>query len=264
MNFGITNLVLLVILELVLVEIMDGKSISKHYADIVKRHLRWNANKWLVSEGNTVTDMHIQYLKPHEKSVPISNTNDIYMAFTLYMRNGSYTFGTGVFHVIDLATVKSYPCGTHHSKAYYHFYEFCAENDKDIVASGWCWGGSRGLVFNSNTFNSAGRSYMDGRFYLNDGRTVNSIEQQLLTSCYNSWKNNKFNVNWVCPTANITLSATKTFGPRDKRSADGCDSCDCLHVTSKGSPSVKGVWHKYWTLVLLLPILLLLHIGTSL
>ena len=248
----------MVILKLLLVVTMASKSKSRHDADIVKRHLRWNANKLIVSEGDTVPNMPIAYLRPHEKSVPVSNTSDVYMAFTLYRRNGSYTSGTGVFHVIDLATVESYPCGTNHAKAYYHFYKICPAADTGIVASGWCWGGSRGLVFNSNTFNSAGRSYMDGRFYLNDDRTVNSIERQLLTSCYNSWKDNKFNVNWVCPTANIPLSATLTDGSRGKRSADGCDSCDCL--TSKGSPSVKGVWHKYWTLVLLLPILLLLHI----
>ena len=267
MNFGITNLVLLVIFELVLVETMARKSKSKHFAEIVKRHLRWNAKKRIVSNDSANPDLRIDYLEPHEASVPVENPSAVYMGFTLYKRNGTWIKrNTGIFHVIDLKTLEmeslemnsASKCNTNHSKAFYHFYDSCAEDNIGSVASDWCWGGSRGLVFNSNTFNSAGKSYLDGRFYLNDDRKVNSIEQQLLTSCYNSWKNNKFNVNWVCPTANITLSVTKTFGPRGKRSADGCDSCDCL--TPKGSPSVNGVSYKQWPLVLLLPILLLLHI----
>ena len=86
---------------------------------------------------------------------------------------------------------------------------------------------------------------MDGQYYLNEDRTVNSIEITLLSNCYNAWKNSGFQVNnWKCPTSNIPVTAALTDGSRGsdriKRSSDVCNNCDCL--TSAGSTYVKGRW----------------------
>lgn len=217
-----------------------------HTMDIVKRHLRWNANKDIVSSISARNNLKIDYLQPHSGSVGVSDTSAIYMAFTLYKRNGAWIVqNTGVFHFIDLNTAASFrsKCSpsTNHAGAYYHFYGTCPTGDTGIVASGWCYGGSRGLVYNSNTFNSAGATYMDGQYYLNTDRVVNSLEITLLSNCYNSWKNSGFLVNsWRCSTSSIPVSAGLTGGfggQRSKRSTDECNNCDCL--TSKGSLSVS-------------------------
>ena len=256
MNFGTNWLALLIILELVLVETVPNKSKARHFADIVKRHLRWTTDKRIVSSDDALAIMRIEYLKPHEKSVPVSNTEGVYMAFTLYARDRGYTVGVGIFHVIDLETLASYQCDTNHANAYFYFYDKCPSDDTFIVASGWCYDGSRGgLVFNSNTFNSALMSYTDGSYYLNNDRTVNPIEQRLLTSCFNSWKENNFNLEWECSTANIPVSLGLTD---DKRSAKGCNNCDdCF--TPKRTTS-KGAMHDTSARMFVLTILLILHI----
>ena len=184
--------------------------------------------------------LKIDYLQPHPESVGVSDTSAVYMAFALYMRGRAWIVpNKGVFHVIDQDTAaksrsKCTP-STNHSGAYYHFYGRCPSADSFIIASGWCYGGSRGLVYNSNTFNSAGATYMHGQYYLNTNRTVNSYEIPLINNCYNAWKNSGFLVNsWNCSTANIPV----TGGRRSKRSIGDCNSCDCL--TSKASLTFRG------------------------
>ena len=189
-----------------------------HNVDMVKRHLRWNANKDIVSLIGS--NLRINYLQPHPKSMRVSDTSAIYTAFTLYKRNGAWIFpNTGVFHFADINTASSlgsrYTPTTNHAGAYYYFYGNCPSADSNIVASGWCYQGSNGLIFNSDTFNSVGSTYMDGQYYLNEDRTVNSIEITLLSYCFNSWKNNGFQVNsWRCRTSYIPVSAALTDGSR--------------------------------------------------
>ena len=207
---------------------------------IVKRHLRWNANKYIVSRISHWNNIQIDYLQPHSRSVGVSETSAVYMAFTLYMRKGRWIIpNTGVFHVIDLDTAAKFrsKCtpSTNHSGAYYHFYGTCPSADAFIVASGWCYGGASGLVYNSYTFNSAPATYMNGQYYLNTDRTVNSYEIPLISYCYNAWKNSGFPVkSWKCSTSNIPV----TGGRRSKRSFGDCNSCDCL--TSKAPLPFRG------------------------
>ena len=74
--------------------------------DMVKRHLRWNANKDIVSLIGS--NLRINYLQPHPKSMRVSDTSAIYMAFTLYKRNGAWIVpNTGVFHFADIKTASS-------------------------------------------------------------------------------------------------------------------------------------------------------------
>lgn len=260
MNLGLQVLVLLAVSENVLVEAVKSNTKTGHFMDIVKRHLRWNANKDIVSSITASSNLRIDYLQPHSGSMAVSDTSSVYMAFTLYRRNGDWIVpNTGMFHFIDLAKAQamSSKCrpSTNHAGAYYHFYGKCPSADTDLVASGWCYRGSRGLVYNSYTFNSVGFSYMDGQYYLNDDRTVNPYEITLLSHCYNSWKDSGFLVNsWKCPTKDIPLSAGLTGGfgvGRSKRSTYECSNCDCL--TAKGSLSVKGAVreHLIWFCVLM-------------
>ena len=240
--------VLVLLFTFTIVSPRNISTVNGHNGDMVKRNLRWNANKFIVSNSSTSNNLKIDYLQPHSKSVGVSDTSATYMAFTLYKRNGAWIVpNTGVFHFTDVSTAASLrtKCtrSTNHAGAYYHFYGTCPSADSMIVASGWCYQGSNGLVFNSNTFNSAGATYMDGQYYLNIDRTVNSIERTLLSSCYNAWKNSGFQVNnWKCPTSNIPVTAALTDGShgsgRIKRSSDVCNNCDCL--TSEGSVSVNG------------------------
>ena len=112
-----------------------------HNVDMVKRHLRWNANKDIVSDVSKGNNLEIDYLQPHPKSVGVSDTSAVYIAFTLYKRNGAWILpNTGVFHFADLNTAKSLnsKCteSTNHAGAYYHFYGNCPSADSNIVASG--------------------------------------------------------------------------------------------------------------------------------
>ena len=135
-----------------------------HAVDIVKRHLRWNANKDIVSSIAARNNLKIDYLQPHSGSVGVSDTSAIYMAFTLYKRNGALiVLNEGVFYFIDLNTAsfrsKCSP-STNHAGAYYHFYGTCPSGYAGIVASGWFYDGSRGgLVYNSYNFNSGPSNY---------------------------------------------------------------------------------------------------------
>ena len=190
MNSGITFLELLAVVENVQTETVESN--TGHFMDIVKRHLRWNSNKDIVSSISASSNLRIDYLQPHSGSVAVSDTSSVYMAFTLYRRNGDRVVpNTGMFHFIDLAKAQAFSsrCSppTNHAGAYYHFYGKCPSADTGIVASGWCYAGSRGgLVYNSNTFNSVDVAYMDGQYYLNGDRRVNPIEIKLLSDCYNS------------------------------------------------------------------------------
>ena len=217
-------------------------SMTGHNVDIVKRHLRWNKPD-IVSNVSAGNNLEIEYLQPHNRSVGVSDTKANYIAFTLYMRNGEWIVpNTGVFHFTDLKTAASLKSNcipsTNLAGAYYHFYEICPSIDTNIVASGWCYRGLNGLFFSSDTFNSAGATYMDGQYYLNTDGTVHSDERELLSKCFKLWKNSGFSLNdWKCPTTDAVQVGPPGGSVRKKRSSDVCSSCDCL---SKGPESFKG------------------------
>ena len=217
---------------------------ATHKRGIVKRHLWWNADKDIVS--SRLGNLRIDYLLPHSGSVAVTDPEANYMAFTLYLRNGSWIVpNSGVFHFIDGVTatkLASYKCSTTpHAGAYYHFYGICPSNDSKIVASGWCWQGSNGLVFNSSTFNSFGVvKHLDGDYYLNGDRTVHSIEEALLTSCYNAWKDSGFPVDgWRYSTSSNPLSDTFTNQSGGAGRVNVNKSCDCQ--TPYRSETNKGL-----------------------
>ena len=220
--------------------------VAGHNAEIVKRQLRWNRNKYIVSDKSSGANLRIDYLQPHSKNVPVLDNRD-YMAFTLYTRNGAAEVAnTGVFHFIgsDIAGQHRTRCSrpTMHAGAYHYFYNTCPENENNIVASGYCYQGlnGRGLVYNSYTFNSGGMTYLDGQYYLDGNRVVNAYEQNLIRHCFNSWKNGGFKVtSWRCPTVGIPLAGRligDSGSPGSKSSTGQCDECECLDVG--GSPRV--------------------------
>jgi hypothetical protein len=203
----------------------------------VKRYIRWNENGFIVSSAGS--SYEIKYLQPHVRNVAVESDGD-YLAFTLYMRNGREEApNTGIFHFIDsyIADKKRTYCDrkTRHAGAYFHFYGKCPEEEQMIVASGYCYQGSNGrdLVFNSITFNSASMKYTDGRYYLNNDRTVHPYEQNLIKVCFNNWKDSGFKVNsWNCSTKNVPLASrlTSDFGKRSKRASTACNNCECTPV----------------------------------
>ena len=210
-----------------------------HNVDIVKRHLRWNMPD-IESSVSAGKNLKIKYLQPHSSSVGVSDTNAIYIAFTLYLRNGvSIVQNTGVFHFTDFNTAaneksKCTPA-TNHAGAYYHFYGKCPSADTKIVASGWWYCGSYGLFFNSDTFNSAGSAYMDGQYYLNTDGTVHSEERKELSKCFDSWKKSGFRVNnWKCRVSTSVNLEPPGGSSRKRRTSDVCNNCDCLTTSSKG------------------------------
>ena len=233
---------------------VDSKSEQRHSVEIVKRHLRWDADKYILPKEDFDPNLRIDYLQPHSESAPVSRSDTFYTAFIVYKRNGEWIFpNTGFFHFIDYHKVKSLGsvCGlrtTRHEAAYYHFYGNCPSDDTGLVASGWCYKSSKGLVFDSGTFNSAGFTYMDRRYYLNNDRMANPIEQQLIQNCFSSWQNHDFPVeSWRCETADITVSA-----PPPTLSTDECDNdCDCVVMISKGSLFDKGSVLQYFIYVVI-------------
>lgn len=94
---------------------------SGHDADIVKRRLRWNLNRDIVSSVNTAQNIWVDYLVPHEKSVKVLK-NQNYMAFITYQKY----MNQGIFHFIvsEKANVERLKCTrqTMHAGAYYYFY----------------------------------------------------------------------------------------------------------------------------------------------
>lgn len=226
----------------VMIFLVSGQNYSGYRVDIVKRMLRWNANKYIVSDKNLNANMKIDYLQPHARNVPVMEDRN-YMAFTLYKRNGKQEVSnTGVFHFINssLAEQNRRRCirNTMHEGAYYYFYGKRPQDDSNIVASGYCYQGTsrRGLVYNSLTFNNAQMTYVDGQYYLRgNDRVVNAIEQSLIKSCYNSWKNSGFQVSsWKWSTAGIPVSP-QPINTRSKRSDGVCDTCDCSNTSGSQS-----------------------------
>lgn len=230
-------------LALLLTQLMFS---TGHDGDIVKRQLRWNTNKYIVSD--TMSTIRIDNLIPHSGNVNVLDNRN-YIAFNIYKRNGIQAApNAGIFHFIDENNARQHrsycPNGTMHKGAYHYFYNRCPDDDSGLVASGYCYQGTngQGLVYHSYTFNSGNMKYLDGHYYLDTTNQMHEIEQTLVRECFNSWKSAGFPIaSWTCSLDNIPVAAGLSALSKSSEVSSGqCEECEC---SVSQSTSISALWN---------------------
>ena len=112
-------------------------------------------------------------------------------------------------YVLDVKELSKNPScspNTNHNYAYRYYFSECVENNRNLVASGYCRQMTT-MVYISGTFNDgAGRSYTDQQFYgTNDNRKMSPIEQRYFDYCFNDWKTRSYETGYVCDLSSTTL-----------------------------------------------------------
>lgn len=195
---------------------------AKTVNNITKRELNWNSErKQIEITSNSAGNFRVDYLIPNTNNDRPIETNMDYMAFTLYSKNSN----TGEFYFVLTENVVNNPCSTLHAQAYYHFFQKCPNQEKNLIASGWCYQGSngKGLVFNSDTFNKKAQPYLDSQYYKSNNRETHAFERNALSGCFEEWKSSNFQVSsWKCPVQSVSA------GRRRKRATVNiCSDCTC-------------------------------------
>lgn len=197
---------------------------------LAKRYLNWRENEIISTTKDPVI---VNYFRPHQMSERV-NLNEDYLGFTLYKRNGTEVEpSTGIFHFVKSSDSvrESSQCRrrTRHAGAYRYIYGHCPEDDFYLVASGYCYRVVRGLVYNSNTFNDI-QSYADGSYYANTDREMNSIEKTFFNKCFNEWKDDGFQLSFICMVSSSFRVSSVMPMPNNTaysvRSDDKCGDCD--------------------------------------